>query len=155
MEQCERWIAFKITHYERWSERCSGVKFSSEAFLQQLHGSSFLDVCLKSESHVTIDLKYFNSVIWIVVSNTVEALIFPLAPRSPYESSMCCIVLHINCWLKTVLRFVCKRVVCPLAKWELYQHVSDAAFLCCCVKKKYHCFRTGVIQNTCTATDKP
>ena len=45
------------------AERCSGVKFSSGTLLKQLLGSFFLDICLKSNPHVTSDLKYFNSVI--------------------------------------------------------------------------------------------
>ena len=44
------------------AERCSKVKFSSGALLKQILGSAFLDVRLKSKSHVTSDLKYFNSV---------------------------------------------------------------------------------------------
>ena len=112
-------------------ERCSKVKFSSEALLKQILGSPFLDVRLKSKSHVTSDYRYFNSVIWIMVSNTVEALFFPPEPRLSYESSMCSVFLHINCWLKIVLRFVCKHVVCPFAKRELYQHVTDSVFGCC------------------------
>ena len=44
-------------------ERCSKVKFSSEALLKQILGSPFLDVRLKSKSHVTSDYRYFNSVI--------------------------------------------------------------------------------------------
>ena len=80
--QCERWMAFKIALHT--AEMCSRAKFSSGALLKQLLGSSFLDFCLKSESHVTSDLKYFNSVVWIMVSNTVEALSFPPAPRLSY-----------------------------------------------------------------------
>ena len=32
---------------------------------------------------MTSDFKYFKSVISVMVSNTVEALIFPQSPRSP------------------------------------------------------------------------
>ena len=60
---------------------------------------------------MTSDFKYFNRVISVMASNTVEALIFPQSPRSPYETNMSSIFLHINRSLKTVLRFVCKRVV--------------------------------------------
>ena len=59
---------------------------------------------------MTSDVKYFNSVISEMVSNTVEALIFPQSPRSPYEPNMFSIFLNINPSLKTVLRFDCKRV---------------------------------------------
>ena len=60
---------------------------------------------------MTSDFKYFNSVISVMASNTVKALIFPQSPRSPYETNMFSIFLHINRSLKTVLRFVYKRVV--------------------------------------------
>ena len=60
---------------------------------------------------MTSDFKYFNSVISVMASNTVEALIFPQSPRSPYETNMFSIFLHINRSVKTALRFVSKRVV--------------------------------------------
>ena len=58
-----------------------------------------------------------------MVSHTVEALIFPQSPRSPYETNMFSIFLHINRWLKTVLRFDCKRVV-VLRPDETYTSLS-------------------------------
>ena len=45
---------------------------------------------------MTSDFKYFNRVISVMVSNTVEALIFSQSPRSPYEPNMFSIFFHIN-----------------------------------------------------------
>ena len=84
------------------------VAFSRSALVKLLLGSSFLDVSLNNEWHVTSNFNYFNSVIWTMVSYIVEALTFLQAPRSPYEStgSMYCIFLNVKCWLKTVLSCV-------------------------------------------------
>ena len=78
---------------------------------------------------MTSDFKYFNSVISVMVSNTVEALIFPQSPRSPYEPNMFSIFLHINRSLKTVLRFVSKRVV-VLRPDETYTSMFPITFSC-------------------------
>ena len=45
---------------------------------------------------MTSDFKYFNSVISVKASNTVEALLFLQSPRSPYETNMFSMFLHIN-----------------------------------------------------------
>ena len=77
---------------------------------------------------MTSDFKYFNSVISVIVSHTVEALIFPQSPRSPCEPNMFSILLHINRWLKTVLRFLCERVV-VLRPDETYTSLSLSVVL--------------------------
>ena len=78
---------------------------------------------------MTSDFKYFNSVISVMVSNTVEALIFPQSPRSPYQPNMFNIFLHINRLLKTVLRFLCRRVV-VLSPDETYTSMFPIKFSC-------------------------
>ena len=71
----------KITQYaETVLEWIARVGFSCGALVKQLHASSFLEICLKSERHVTSDFNYFISVTWIMVSNIVWGLIFPQAP---------------------------------------------------------------------------
>lgn len=110
LEQCRRWMEFKIARYGGNSvlEWIVCVAFSRRALVKLLLGSSFLDISLKSERYLTSNFNYFNTVIWTMVSYIVEALIFLQAPRSPYESTggMCCIFLNVNCWLKTVLSCV-------------------------------------------------
>ena len=120
--------SLNTTETVSWYE-LHALGFLSGALVKQLLGFSFLDVSLKSEWHVTSDFKYFNSVISVMVSNTVEALIFPQSPRSPYEDNMFSIFLHINRSLKTVLRFVCKRIVVKRLE-EAYTSMFPITFSC-------------------------
>ena len=78
---------------------------------------------------MTSDFKYFNSVISVMASNTVEALLFPQSPRSPYETNMFSIFLHINRLLNTVLRFDSKRVGrCLKTRRDLYASMIPITF---------------------------
>ena len=102
---------------------------------------------------MTSDFKYFNSVISVMVSNPVEVLIVPQSPRSPYEPNMFSIFLHVKRSLKTVSRFLCKRVA-VIRPEETLLACFRLPFRVMLAKKKYS-FKDSVVPHTCAAMVAP